>query len=76
MTTTNAQLNNMILSLSHDIKTPLTIIEGYLEELEGGIVTEEQKPEVLVTLKKETAYINELSSELSPGTFSKLLFFI
>jgi len=60
----NAQLNNMILSLSHDIKTPLTIIEGYLEELEDGIVTEEQKPEVLVTLKKETAYINELSSEV------------
>jgi len=60
----NAQLNNMILSLSHDIKTPLTIIEGYLEELEDGIVTEEQKPEVLATLKKETAYINELSSEV------------
>jgi len=60
----NAQLNNMILSLSHDIKTPLTIIEGYLEELEDGIVTEEQKPEVFATLKKETAYINELSSEV------------
>ncbi|WP_295422036.1 cell wall metabolism sensor histidine kinase WalK [Sulfurovum sp.] len=60
----NAQLNNMILSLSHDIKTPLTIIEGYLEELEDGIVTEDQKPEALATLKKETAYINELSSEV------------
>jgi len=60
----NAQLNNMILSLSHDIKTPLTIIEGHLEELEDGIVTEEQKPKVLATLKKETAYINELSSEV------------
>jgi len=60
----NTQLNNMILSLSHDIKTPLTIIEGYLEELEDSIVIEEQKPEVLATLKKETAYINELSSEV------------
>jgi signal transduction histidine kinase len=54
----------MILSLSHDIKTPLTIIEGYLEELEDGIVLEEQKPAVIATLKKETAYINELSSEV------------
>jgi len=60
----NQQLNNMILSLSHDIKTPLTIIEGYLEELEDNIVTEEQKPAVIATLKKETAYINELSSEV------------
>jgi len=56
----NQQLNNMILSLSHDIKTPLTIIEGYLEELEDGMVTED----VIATLKKETAYINELSSEV------------
>ncbi len=60
----NTQLNNMILSLSHDIKTPLTIIEGYLEELEDGIVPEDQKQEVIEILKKETAYINELSSEV------------
>jgi len=60
----NKQLNNMILSLSHDIKTPLTIIEGYLEELEDDIVNDAQKPEVIAILKKETAYINELSSEV------------
>ena len=60
----NQQLNNMILSLSHDIKTPLTIIEGYLEELEDDIVGEKEKPAVIATLKKETAYINELSSEV------------
>jgi len=60
----NQQLNNMILSLSHDIKTPLTIIEGYLEELEDDIVGEEEKPKVIATLKKETAYINELSSKV------------
>jgi len=60
----NQQLNNMMLSLSHNIKTPLTIIEGYLEELEDNMVTEEEKPIVIATLKKETAYINELSSEV------------
>lgn len=60
----NKQLNNMILSLSHDIKTPLTIIEGYLEELEDDIVSSEDKPKVIAVLKKETAYINELSSEV------------
>lgn len=60
----NKQLNNMILSLSHDIKTPLTIIEGYLEELEDDIVNKQDQPKVIATLKKETAYINELSSEV------------
>jgi len=59
----NAQLSNMILSFSHDIKTPLTIIEGYLEELEDNLVTKEEEPKILAILKKETAYINELSSE-------------
>lgn len=60
----NAQLSNMILSFSHDIKTPLTIIEGYLEELEDDLVTKQEQPKVLAILKKETAYINELSSEI------------
>jgi len=60
----NQQLNNMILSLSHDIKTPLTIIDGYLEELEDDIVTDEDRPKVLGILKKETAYLNELSSSV------------
>jgi len=60
----NQQLNNMILSLSHDIKTPLTIIEGYLEELEDDIVDDEKRPEVIDILKKETTYIKELSSEV------------
>lgn len=42
----------------------MTIIEGYLEELEDDIVSNEDKPKVIATLKKETAYINELSSEV------------
>jgi len=54
----------MILSLSHDIKTPLTIIEGYLEELEDNIVNNDDKSKVIATLKRETAYINELSSKV------------
>ena len=61
---TNRNLNTMILSLSHDIKTPLAIIEGYLEELEDDIVTPDNKPRVFGILKKETEYINELSTEV------------
>ena len=60
----NKNLSTIIKSLSHDIKTPLTIIDGYLEECEDNLVTKEQMPEVIKVLKKETAYLNELSSEV------------
>jgi len=67
----NRDLNNLILSLSHDIKTPLTIIDGYLEEIEDKMVTEEEMPKVVAVLKKETAYLNELSSEVISYVQSK-----
>ena len=60
----NQNLSAIIKSLSHDIKTPLTIIDGYLEELEDGLVECEEVPKVTAILKKETAYLNELSSEV------------
>lgn len=60
----NTNLSTIIKSLSHDIKTPLTIIDGYLEECEDGLVTKEEMPKVIKILKKETAYLNELSSEV------------
>jgi two-component system sensor histidine kinase SaeS len=59
------------LSLSHDIKTPLTIIDGYIEEIEDNIVSKEEMPKVLAILKKETAYLNELSSEVISYVQSK-----
>jgi len=61
---TNNNLNTIIKSLSHDIKTPLTIIDGYLEEFEDGLVQKDEMPKVIHILKKETAYLNELTSEV------------
>jgi len=60
----NKNLNTIIQSLSHDIKTPLTIINGYLEELDDGLVTCDELPKVTAILKKETAYLNELATEV------------
>ena len=60
----NQNLSTIIKSLSHDIKTPLTIIDGYLEELDDGLVKCEEIPRVTAILKKETAYLNELASEV------------
>lgn len=60
----NQSLSTIIKSLSHDIKTPLTIINGYLEEIDDGLVECEEIPKVTAILKKETAYLNELASEV------------
>ena len=60
----NQNLSTIIKSLSHDIKTPLTIIDGYLEELDDGLVECDEIPRVTAILKKETAYLNELASEV------------
>ena len=60
----NKNLSSVITSLSHDIRTPLTIIDGYLEECEDGLVTQKEMPRVIDILKKETTYLNELSSEV------------
>ncbi|MDF1878919.1 HAMP domain-containing histidine kinase [Sulfurimonas sp. SAG-AH-194-C20] len=60
----NDNLQTIIKSLSHDIKTPLTIIDGYLEELDDGLIAYDDIPKVTQILKKETAYLNELTSEV------------
>ena len=60
----NENLSIIIKSLSHDIKTPLTIINGYLEEIDDGLVECEDISNVTAILKKETAYLNELTSEV------------
>lgn len=59
----NHHLNAIILSLSHDIKTPLTIIDGYLEEIGDGLIDINRLPQTIEILQKETRYLNELSSE-------------
>lgn len=60
----NQNLSTIIKSLSHDIKTPLTIINGYLEELDDGLIECEDLSKVTTILKRETAYLNELASEV------------
>lgn len=60
----NQNLSTIIKSLSHDIKTPLTIINGYLEEMDDGLVECEEIPKATAILKRETAYLNELTSEV------------
>jgi len=55
----------LVLSISHDIKTPLSVIELYAKALEKGLYKDEQKKEkiaVSITQKCQeiTKYVNEI----------------
>ncbi|MDD3466774.1 MAG: HAMP domain-containing sensor histidine kinase [Campylobacterales bacterium] len=59
----NRTLSNMAISFAHDVKTPLTIIDGYLEEIKDGMISAENVDAIIDKLKKETAFINDLSKD-------------
>ncbi len=67
----NEELTMMLLTLSHDIKTPLTISTGYIEELEDNMVSHERLPLVYSKLKIENNYINELCNDILSFEYSK-----
>jgi signal transduction histidine kinase len=60
----NHNLSNILMSMSHDIKTPLTIINGYIEEMEDGLIKKEQIPDTLAYMKKEIHYLDELTIDM------------
>ncbi|MGG5318932.1 sensor histidine kinase [Enterococcus sp. AZ072] len=54
----------MVTSLSHDIRTPLASLVGYLEVLEKGTVTEEEHDQFLKVAKAKALYLNEYVQSL------------
>ncbi|RXJ90534.1 hypothetical protein CRV01_05095 [Arcobacter sp. CECT 8983] len=60
----NHNLSNLLVSMAHDIKTPITIINGYIEEIEDGLISKEQLPETLDYIKKEIEFLNELTVDI------------
>ena len=55
--------NNMIASISHDIKTPLTSIMGYSERLTKDNISEERRKRYLETVYGKSLEIQELVEE-------------
>lgn len=56
---------DLVTSISHDLRTPLTTLNGYLEILNmGHIADEEQKKHYLELSLEKTREIKELSDEL------------
>ena len=60
----NEMISNMTLSLAHDIKTPVMIINGSLEELQDGLIAPKELPNLLDKLLSECRYIDDLTSDV------------
>lgn len=50
----------MLADISHDLKTPITVIHGYAKALQDGLVPPEQQVQYLETMERKTSELNEL----------------
>lgn len=60
----NQNLSNLLVSMAHDIKTPITILQGHIEEIEDGLVPKKELPIILKAMKKELEFLNELTVDM------------
>ncbi|HIP31097.1 MAG TPA: HAMP domain-containing histidine kinase [Sulfurospirillum arcachonense] len=60
----NQNLSNLLISMAHDIKTPITIVNGYIEEIEDGMISEEDLPSVLEHMREEIKFLDELTVDM------------
>ncbi|MGD0586051.1 MAG: HAMP domain-containing sensor histidine kinase [Oryzomonas sp.] len=61
----------LITNISHDLKTPITAIQGYIEALlEGPAMSPEKRDKYLKTIHRNVSYLNHLIDDLF--LFSKL----
>lgn len=54
------QLRSQLASLSHDLRTPLTAISGYIQLLEQDNLSEEENQEYLHIVQERTHYLQQL----------------
>jgi two-component system OmpR family sensor kinase len=59
-----ARQREFLMSVSHDLRTPLTAIRGYSESLADGVVTGEDAPRVGAVMLGETQRLERLVSDL------------
>ncbi|QDR82600.1 sensor histidine kinase [Sporomusa termitida] len=55
----------LVANISHDLKTPITAIQGYIEALlEGTVTAGEVQSKYLKTIHQNTVYVNKLIDDL------------
>lgn len=63
----------LIASITHDLRTPLTSIKGYVEAIQDGIVKDQETYEkYLETISDKADYLNHLIDDLSVYTKQEL----
>lgn len=50
----------MLADISHDLKTPITVIQGYAKAINDGLIAPEQQPAYLETISSKSAALTEL----------------
>ena len=60
----NQNLSTLLISMAHDIKTPITILNGYIEEIEDDLISKEDLPSALTHMKEEIKFLDELTIDM------------
>lgn len=64
------QQRKMLADISHDMKTPVTVIQGYIDAIDDGLVPEEEQKTCLRIIGKKAELLSELTNTF--GEFSRL----
>lgn len=60
----NQAKSELIVNLSHEFKTPLTAIQGYLDLLQSGLVPPDKTNEILARVGNRSRHLNRLTERL------------
>lgn len=61
----NSQKRAMLADISHDLKTPITVISGYAEALEDGLIPSAEQGKYLTIIRQKAELLTELINSFS-----------